>query len=59
MKVLDLEGNELGTYADSVQNGVSLLGLGFACYSTGSPDHFTFLGTSEDYRLVVKIAEPQ
>jgi hypothetical protein len=58
VKVVDLDGHEIGTYSDTVTNGRSSLGLAFACY-TENPERLTFLGTTEDHRLQLKIAEPR
>ena len=62
MKVVDLEGNELATYdyerpADGVSKSeLPHLGLAFACY-TAKPERFTFLTTTDDYRIQLQFAE--
>ena len=58
VKVVDLEGSEVATYSDEVVNGRSRLGLAFACY-TDSPERLTFLGTTDDNKLQLKVAEPR
>jgi hypothetical protein len=58
VKVVDLDGHEIGTYTDTVINGRSNLGLAFTCY-TVNPERLTFLGTTQDHRLQLKIAEPR
>jgi len=58
VRVVDLDGHELGTYSDTVTNGMSHLGLAFACY-TDNPERMTFLGVTDDNRLQYKIAEPR
>ena len=58
VKVVDLDGREIATYSDTVVNGMSTLGLAFACY-TEDPEQLTFLGVAEDNRLQIKIAAPR
>jgi hypothetical protein len=58
VRIVDLDGHEIGTYNDTVTNGRSHLGLAFACY-TDNPERLTFLGVSDDHRLQYKIAEPR
>jgi hypothetical protein len=58
VRVVDLDGREIGTYSDTVNNGRSSLGLAFACY-TDNPERLTFLGVTDDNRLQFKIAEPR
>ena len=58
VKVVDLDGHEMGTYSDEVVSGQSRLGLAFACY-TDNPERLTFLGTTDDNKLQFKIAEPR
>jgi len=53
MKVIDLEGHDLGTYDEPKADGKGqgpILGSSFACY-TGNPARFTFLGSNDDNRL--------
>jgi hypothetical protein len=56
IKVVDLKGKELATYNEPEVEGKSALGPVFACYTT-NPERFTFLGTSNDYKLQFRIAE--
>jgi hypothetical protein len=61
MKIVDLEGHELATYdeleANRKQPG-AMLGNTFVCY-TENPTRLFFLGTNDDYRLQLWIAEPR
>jgi hypothetical protein len=57
IKVVDLNGKELATYNETKVEGKSGLGPVFACYTT-SPERFTFLRSSDDYKLQFLVAEP-
>jgi hypothetical protein len=56
LKIIDLEGHELATY-DDPGGSKPTLGSAFICYSN-NPERFTFLATTEDETLSLKIAEP-
>jgi len=62
MKVVDLDGNDLATYdydktAEGTGNSnIVHLGLAFACYSA-KPERFTFLTTTDDHRIQLRLAE--
>jgi hypothetical protein len=59
MKIVDLEGHEIATYDELRPNGQpthGMLGTAFACY-TENPTRFTFLGSDDDNRLQLWIAE--
>lgn len=58
MKLVDLEGHEIATYAIPDDKSDKPLGPAFACYMP-RPDRFTFLTTMEEGRLGFKIAEPR
>ncbi len=61
MKVVDLEGHEIETFDQPVENGqpkYGRLGLGFVCY-TDNPERFTFLSTGDNNKLEFLIAEPR
>jgi hypothetical protein len=58
MKLVDLEGHEIATYAISDDKTDRPLGPAFACYMP-RPDRFTFLTTMENGSLGFKIAEPR
>jgi hypothetical protein len=61
IKIVDLEGHGLATYREDKANGKpqgDMLGNAFACY-TENPTRFVFLGTNDDYRLQLWIAEPR
>ena len=61
MQVVDLQGQEIGTY-DSVkvegEPKPEPLGVAFACY-TVNPERFTFLSAGEDNNLQFLVAEPR
>jgi hypothetical protein len=59
MKIVDLEGHELATYNELMENGKpkpDALGAAFACY-TQQPERFTFLGGDNEHKIQLKIAE--
>ena len=58
IKIVDLNGKELATYDEPVENGRGTFGGAFACYSDNS-ERFTFLYTDDDGHLGFKIAEPR
>ena len=58
VKIVDLNGKELATYEEPMDNGKGTLGGAFACY-TDNPERFTFLYTDADGHLGFKIAEPR
>jgi hypothetical protein len=58
LKVVDLHGNTIAEYEHLVTDGRATLFATFACYSYPG-DRFTFLTTSRDNNLVMKIAEPR
>jgi len=61
IKVVDLEGHEIETLNQPVENGqpkYGRLGLGFVCY-TDNPERFTFLSTGDNDKLEFLIAEPR
>jgi len=58
MKVVDLEGHELSTYAELREGGkpkLGMLGAAFACY-TQQPERFTFLVSDENHKIELKHA---
>ena len=58
IKIVDLEGNDLVSYTEPVKDGRGLLGSALACYAQ-NPERFTFLFTSDEGFLGLRIAEPQ
>lgn len=61
MKVVDLEGHGVATYAEPKTDpkvGTSPLGAAFACYIE-NPTRFIFLGADDDNRLQLVTAEPR
>jgi hypothetical protein len=56
LKVVDLEGREVITYEDKAPNRRSVLGPAFVCFSD-NPVRFTFLSSTKDHLLGIKIAE--
>jgi hypothetical protein len=61
MKVADLEGHEIATYdvpSSKDHDQESKLSVGLACY-TENPTRFVFIGTNDDRRLQLWIAEPK
>jgi len=59
MKVVDLAGHEVATYDELREQGkpkLGTLGSAFACY-TLKPERFTFLVTSDDYKIHLKQVE--
>lgn len=58
LKVVDLRGHEIATYAEPVIDGRHVLGPAFLCYAD-NPERFIFLTTTEDHRLGFVIAKPQ
>jgi hypothetical protein len=61
MKIVDLEGHDIAAYDELRANGKpvhGLLGTAFACY-TENPTRFVFLGSSDDNKLQLWIAEPR
>lgn len=58
VKIVDLEGHEIGFYSDTVTNGRSNLGIAFACFSE-NPERLTFLGLTDDNKMEFKVAEPR
>jgi hypothetical protein len=58
MKIVDLEGHELSTYAELREDGkprLGMLGAAFACY-TQQPERFTFLVSDEHQKIELKHA---
>jgi hypothetical protein len=58
LKVVDLKGHEIATYAEPVIDGRHALGPAFLCYAD-NPERFIFLTTTEDHKLGLVIAKPQ
>ena len=58
VRIVDLSGRELATYDEPMDNGRGTLGSAFACYSD-NPERFTFLYTSNNGNLGLKVAEPR
>lgn len=61
IKIVDLEGHDVATYDELRAHGQPvnhMLGLAFTCYMT-NPERFIFLGSGENSRLELWIAEPQ
>ena len=61
MKVADLEGHEIVTYdlpPSGREHMESKLSVGLACYSE-NPTRLVFVGTSDDRRVQLWIAEPK
>ena len=58
IKIVDLEGHEIATYAEPMAGGKPAgdVGLALACY-TQNPDRFTFIGAGDDNRVQFWIAE--
>jgi hypothetical protein len=58
LKVVDLEGHELGIYDDLGPAGKRRrdLGVAFACY-TLNPERFTFLTNTNEHKLQVQHVE--
>lgn len=58
MKIVDLEGQDVATYDELLENGkpkLGVLGLAFACY-TYHPERFTFLVTNQ-HQVELRLAE--
>ena len=58
MNVVDLEGKEVAQYSVATRNGRITFPLAMACYSY-PPETFTFLGTTQDDKLVLNTVEPR
>lgn len=58
IQVVDLEGHETAAYDEPLEGGRPSLGMAFACYQA-NPDRFTFLTTTNDGTLALKIAAPE
>ena len=59
IKVVDLEGHQLGSYEDERVDGKLSLGLSFACFSDNPKDRFVFLGQTSDKKREFRVAEPE
>lgn len=56
MKIVDLEGHELGSYDDGKAKDV--LSAALACY-TENPTHFVFFGADDDNKLQLWHVQPR
>jgi hypothetical protein len=58
VQIVDLEGNKIVTYEESMVDGHIAFGATLACY-TQNPEQFTFLGRTKDEKIVLNVTEPR